>query len=559
MKRRRQITGLALTAVMLAGLCLGTEGCGNSGHEKQAAASETGELSPKGKFPVTDKKVDLTVFAAKPATIEDLDTNLFTKEFEALSNVRIKWQTSTQDGLKEKRNILFASGDYPDVMLSAGITREEQMLYGGQGVLLPLNDLIDKYSVEFKKHMKDIPWLTAAITAPDGNIYALPQINECYHCTMGQKMWINTKWLDKLGLAMPTTTDEFEKVMLAFKNEDPNGNGKKDEIPLSGAITGWNTGVADFLLNAFIYNDAMEDSYRVSMSHGKVDFVPDKAQYREGLKWLAKLYKEGLIDPAAFTQPVDQYKQMGMSKEAIIGAGAGGAPTTFTQMGSERMGEYAALPPLKGPEGTCLTAFNPIGMTTGAFAITSGDKNPALAMKWADYLYSEKGTRRANEGREGKEWAVPKEGELGINGKQAKWQRKVTLDDVQNVTWQGMDVGAVTADYRLSEVAGKIGTPEGFEAFMYQETKNKYEGRQPKEYLPDIYILQDDLDEMAQIKGPLIDYVKQSQAKFITGATDVGKDWDAYLEGLDKLKMKRYVKILQDSYDASLFNKDKTS
>ncbi len=74
------------------------------------------------------------------------------------------------------------------------------------------------------------------ITAPDGNIYALPQVNECYHCMYQQRMWIYKPWLDKLGLKMPTTTDEFYEVLKAFKTKDPNGNGKADEIPLSGSI-----------------------------------------------------------------------------------------------------------------------------------------------------------------------------------------------------------------------------------------------------------------------------------------------------------------------------------
>lgn len=550
--KKKQVISL-LTAAVLTGVSL--TGCGSDGKSAKGGSENSGNLSAKGEFPVSDETVNLTVFAGKPATIEDLDTNLFTKELEDLTNVHITWQTCTEDALSEKRNILFASGDYPDVLLSANITKEEQMLYGEQGVLLPLNKLIDDYSVEFKKQLKDIDWLEAAITAPDGNIYALPQINECYHATMGQKMWINQKWLDKLGLEMPKTTDEFEKVLIAFKEQDPNGNGKQDEIPLSGAITGWNTGVEDFLMNAFIYNDGTEESYRTSMKDGKVDFVPNKEKYKEGLKWLAGLYKKGLIDPAAFTQPGDQYKQVGMNEETLIGAGAGGSPLAFAQMGSERMGEYVAVPPLTGPDKTCYTAFNPIGMTAGAFAITSADKNPAATMKWVDYLYSDKGTRRANEGREGEEWVVPKEGVLGINGEQAKWQRARRADDVQNVVWQGMAVGAVTEDYRLSEVAGEIGTTEGFERFMYEETKDKYEGKQPKEYLPDVYILPEDLDEMAQIRGPLLDYVEQSAAKFTTGAMNIDKDWNAYIEGLNKLNVDRYIEILQTAYDSSLFKK----
>ena len=58
-------------------------------------------------------------------------------------------------------------------------------------------------------------------TTPDGNIYTLPAFGECYHCSVAQKLWINQTWLDTLGLEMPSTTDEFEAVMLAFKNDDP--------------------------------------------------------------------------------------------------------------------------------------------------------------------------------------------------------------------------------------------------------------------------------------------------------------------------------------------------
>ena len=46
------------------------------------------------------------------------------------------------------------------------------------------------------------------------------------------RMYINQKWLDNLGLDMPTTTDELRDVLQAFREKDPNGNGQTDEIPL---------------------------------------------------------------------------------------------------------------------------------------------------------------------------------------------------------------------------------------------------------------------------------------------------------------------------------------
>lgn len=538
--------------------------CGSGGSSASSLADSTGStsaapastVSDKGVFPVTTQKIELTCFAMKPATIEDLETNLFTKELEEKTNIHLNWQTTTDDGLKEKRNILFASGDYPDIMLSAKITPEEQMLYGSQGVLIPLNDLIDEYCVELPRLFEEIEWLRPAITAPDGNIYSLPQINECYHCTLSQKLWINSAWLKQLNLSMPTTTDEFEQVLLAFKTQDPNGNSKNDEVPLSGAITGWNTGVSEYLMNAFIYNDGSADTYRVRMDNKKVDFVPNKDEFREGLRWINKLYQQGLIDPAAYTQPADQFKQLGMNEpDILLGAGAAGSPGSFAKIGSDRSNMYEALPPLKGPGGVQTCYYNPYGYNVGAFSITSANKNPIETIKWIDYLYSEEGTRRANEGREGEEWVKPDAGVKGINGEQAAWKRNVSLQDIQNITWQSMDIGAVTSYYRLSEVAGDPFTVEGFESRLYNETFNKYEPYKATEVFPPVFIPADLIDEMAQLKSPIMDYVKQSMAKFITGSMDIEKDWDSYVEGLNKLKVDRYVELLQTAYDASAFAK----
>ena len=43
----------------------------------------------------------------------------------------------------------------------------------------------------------------------DGKIYSLADINVCYHCQYGRKMWVNKRYLDEMGIDVPTTTDEF--------------------------------------------------------------------------------------------------------------------------------------------------------------------------------------------------------------------------------------------------------------------------------------------------------------------------------------------------------------
>lgn len=525
--------------------------------EKEKEEEVVLQVSEPGVFPIVNEPITLTVFAPRPSAIEDLETNTYTKYLEEMTNVKVVWQTVPSQGLKEKRNVLLASGDYPDIFLGSEITREEEMLYGSQGVFMPLNNYIDEYGSEINKHFESIDWLKKVLTTPDGNIYTLPQINECYHCTLSQKMWINEKWLSDLNLDMPTTTEEFRTVLKAFKDNDPNGNGIADEIPLTGAIKSWHSEVPDFLMNAFIYCDGDSASYRARLIDGQIQLIADQPEFKEGLAYIHSLYEEGLIDTSAFTQTRDQLKQVGENPDAVlIGAATSGWFGMFTSLGGERHKDYTVVPPLEGPDGTQLTAYYPFGYSPGQFAITSSNPHPEASLRWVDYFFSEEGTRLMCEGRKGIDWREANEGEIGINGKPAKWQRTVTWGETQNFCWTGLSApAAITSDYRLSEVRAEDPySAEGFETRLFIETQ-KYEGYQPEAVIPPLYMRPEQITEMAQLKSPITDYIKESMARFIIGDLDLETDWDAYVEGLNNLGAERYIELLQEAYDASVFSK----
>ena len=89
------------------------------------------------------------------------------------------------------------------------------------------------------------------ITAPDGNIYALPNITMSIPNSYPFRMWINKVWLDNIGAKIPDTTEEFRSVLRDFKTKDPNQNGKDDDIPLEGSTGGWHTAGHAFFINSF--------------------------------------------------------------------------------------------------------------------------------------------------------------------------------------------------------------------------------------------------------------------------------------------------------------------
>ncbi|KKI90886.1 ABC transporter substrate-binding protein [Bacillus sp. SA1-12] len=539
MKRHSSIL---LSLLLLLSLIL--TGCKNNEEAGTVEKDDSVELTEKGTFPITKEKVTLRVLTPSKPTVEDFETNEFTKWYEEKTNVHIEWEVIPSQNAEEKLNLVLSSGDLPDVIMSSPVTLSQLMIYGKQGLFLPLNDLIEEHGIETKKMFEENPAVKDVLTAPDGNIYSLPSINECYHCTMGQKLWIYKPWLDKLGLKMPETTEEFYQVLKAFKEKDPNGNGKQDEIPLAG--TKDNDRFPGFLMNPFIYSDKYLDN-------GKVVVPFDKPEWKEGLAFLNKLYNEGLMAAEALTQDSDQLKKMGNSEEPILGAAPGIWPGSFMQAGGNagRWLDYVAVPPLKGPDGNRVAWYTPpvAGSSITTFIITNQAKHPEIALRWAEGFYDQETTLRSEAGLPDKDWRWAKDGEIGIDGEPATWARLSSFGQMQNIHWSQTGPLIRTNKFRLSEVASK---EQPLEPMLYKETKEKYEPYKPDEsqVLPPLYFNEEQSMELSEMEATITNHVEEMNARFISGDADLEKDWDTYLETLNGMNLERYLEIYQEAYDS---------
>lgn len=560
---------IALLISMLA-LTMLLSACGGSSKPENpdAAAGETGAESPPeqselftevGTYPIVKQPMTIRMFAPQFPTIEDMKTNAFTVFLEEKTNIKIDWDLVPNNALKDRKQLMLASGDYPEVILHGDLSKEEQMKYGSQGVFIPLNDLIEQYAPNIKKAMQEIPYMKDSITAPDGNIYALPQVNECYHCDNALKMWINKKWLDQLRLSVPTTTEEFYNVLKAFKEKDPNGNGKVDELPLSGSDEMWAGNVSAFLMNSFILDDYTEKNAGTFLRviDGKVDFTANKDEWKQGLIYLNKLYKEGLIDPAAFTQNADAVQQMANREpDNVMGALSTALISYAYSMDDKapRHKDYVVVPPLKGPGGVQQT-LNFAGIGNSQFAITNKATNDQqiAAIRLADYLYTEEAILLQENGPEDKGWRKAQDGELDINGNQAKYTSipKTGKKPTHNDGWEQIGPSLRTYAYRASWTAPQDPlAPDGYGTRLNQVSK-EYEPFHSKEQYPNgVFIALEDAEIAAQIKTALIDYVKSNMAQFITGSKDINKEWDAYVKGLDGLQLTQYLEIYQKALEA---------
>ncbi|MFJ7977283.1 extracellular solute-binding protein [Peribacillus sp. JNUCC 23] len=516
----------------------------SSDKEKDTSKAAAVEVNKDG-FPIVDEKLELTLMAPGTGMQEWKDMPAL-KEYAKMTNMDFKYITPPLSDFQTKLNLAFASGDIADIIYAAGtsnLTPAMEVDYGEQGVLIPLEDLINEHAPNLKKLLEERPDVRKSITTVDGHIYSLPMVDSE---TSGSSaswfkgpLWYNGRWLEALGVKeLPKTTDEFYELLKRFKTEDPNGNGKADEIPLLDVKM--NSSRAWFLA-AF----GMKE-WGIEENDGTVRYTPVENEYKEYLTFMNKLYKEKLLDPETFSQSDEQKKAKGQSNRLGI------FPDWFSFFTTGETEEVALNNPMFYPLTSSVSdeVVVPIrsGMTRGTFSITKNNPNPEASIRWIDYFYSQEGFEFINKGPEGLLWEwVDKE--AGTK-KQAELPKEFeSMEDYR---------GTLTPDYAIAtpSLRGPIqgfGEKSDFEKFINSETSEKIApfGEVP---FPYVYLTAKEQKQVNAIEVDLRSYVEQMEAKFITGVEPLS-NWGNYVETIEKMKIDEYIEIYQGAYDRWAKNK----
>ncbi len=514
-----------------------------------------GDDQVTGTFPLTDEKVTLRVLIPSNADVGsfEYEDNEFTRWYEDKTNVHVEWSIVAADEAQTGLNVRLVGGDYGDVIMSFNPTPAVQQLYGGLGTFIPLNDLIDEHAVEFARVVEQYPLSLDVITATDGNIYSLPYVNDCFHCAQDRKFFIYQPWLDALGLEMPTTTEDLYNVLVAFRDGDPNGDGES-VYPLATCINSWNNELDLTLMNSFVFNPG--EPYLFNQD-GTVTAAYATDGWKEGTKYMARLFAEGLIDPESFTQTADQLiaKTSGDGPNRV-GAAVGGSWGVFVDWQpndpSARWADFVLAPPFEGPEGVRISPYNPyLPYATGNFIITDQCEDPALAFRWADGLYDLETTMRNVQGSLDTSWRWATEGEEGIDGEQAIW---AGIPGDPNQTGPKSEGWIQTGpSFRSSRVrfGEKLADPDLRSTNLDVITQEVLEAyRQPADmWLPPMFFNEDQVMVVAEATTTIVPFVQEQLARWITGQGDVDAEWDSYLDQLEAMGLSQYLEIHQTTFD----------
>ncbi|MCP3793971.1 ABC transporter substrate-binding protein [Paenibacillus sp. CH40] len=531
--------------LVLAGV-FALSGCSGGGESKNQAVNPDQDANfNKTGLPIVKEAVTLKMVSPKAALAPDYSKMEIFKRLEKQTNVKIDWENIPDADFAEKKNLLLASGDLPDAFYGAGFTDYDLINYGKDGTIIPLEDLIDKYAPNLKALLDRRPDIKLAITAPDGHIYGLPSWEENKLDTNPFFHVINKNWLDKLGLKVPQTLDEYTQALIAFKTKDPNGNGKADEIPLSFMHMQWCSDIAG-IFGAFGLPDNLE--HRI-VREGKVIFTASQPQYKEALKYIHdNWYKQGLIDPESFTQDAAQYLAKGKTPDETLGSYVWWEVEEV--VGPERSKDYALLPPLKGPNGDQMIGRNNGGGPgRGSFVITKENRYPAMTMRWIDQQYDPYMAAQIHWGPLDVVFKKDEKGKL-VN---LPLPKGVSAGEFRQKVAPGTgNPGVITFDD-----FGKVVDMEPRAQKRAEYLEKYYTPYMKKENYPSIFFEPDELDKINRIEPELIKYVNTQRGKFIVDG-EVDEKWDSYVKTLEKMGLNELMEIYQkglDRYIANLKNK----
>ena len=299
---RKKSTAVVLAAAMAASVF---SMCG-TGFATENSGDEVENFNATG-YPIVNEPITLKVMFG----IRDVDSMIDPSEMPAVqrleeeTGIKLEWEVVKGSDWSTKLNLMFASGEYPDIILSPNPTVDTEEYGVTQQLLIPLNDdLTSKYMPNYtERRAAEDEDPCVGLKKSDGNIYSIGYL-------VGQNIdtnahfFMNQDWMDRLGLETPDNVDELLNVLRKFKSEDADGDGDpNNEIPLEMGVDAAFYGVR-YLLPLFGIPCSPDKG--IYMDDDKnVQFTPTQEGFRKCMEWLHTCYEEGLVDPEIISQDIN--------------------------------------------------------------------------------------------------------------------------------------------------------------------------------------------------------------------------------------------------------------
>ncbi|MGI6653920.1 MAG: hypothetical protein ACOX55_07410 [Christensenellales bacterium] len=496
-------------------------------------------------YPLTTEPVTITIAVAQhdADVVDDFNTKYAIKQAEEVTGIHIEWIPLIEGNTTEKVATMLA-GDLPDVFLGL---LNDTMILQNPSLFVPTEELIEKYCPNiYATYEKEIDGWRNFLTYPDGHMYGLiANYRAAYNNSIDGTMWIRKDWLDNLGLAVPTTLAELEEVLIAFRDQDADGDGDAtNEIPWDWCQKHY---AAKWYEVAHMFGSTLEGGGMFDIVDGKVIDVARSEDLRKILEYLNYLCKEGLMNIEGITQEADQFNAN--ISNGKVGVFTGWAPYTYTS-DPELQAKYVSVGPVAAEGYIYRTMPNTLTANRCGFVITSACENVELALQWWDYMSRDViATHTARSGPEGLTWEMV--GDLPT-------ARLYTADDAIAFGYGELAGHAGTSTFAASMgltncpplIVNSLTPAPGTTSAIRSNAVKQYEPYFTEQVMSKGVVPADAQEEFDFTCEGLEEAINAYAADAIlNGVTD--ENWDAYLKTLDTLNYDYYIEFHQNKLEGT--------
>lgn len=550
MKKRRVLGLILASSLVMSSLA----GCGATAQETATSEITSGKATTSEKA-ATGEKVEneevktaqLTALISKHPLTKDVNEMEWLSLLEKENGVEIEWQQITADW-DQKKSVMFAGGDIPDILFKATATTDFATYNGLFENLAPYieNGTMPNVAKMFEEH----PELRAMCTDETGAIYGLPNYRSVWPRT-NRVLYINQEWLDNLGLTVPTTLEELEAVMVAFKEQDANGNGDTtDEIAFDFS------GFPSFILGCFGV-PLMNESEGYYVENGEVKNFRIDERYKEFMIWLQGLYAQGLINEEVITQDYSKFQSIARGENGYAKVGVSLGWESGDRFGTELADQYVALPALKPTadydESKVYWGYysdnNSVNAAT--VAMSANCKEKEAAVRFIDSFFDEKTSLEVLFGGMNEVDQCMKD-----NGDGTYAVLPPLDSSIDPGTWKWTNSFADYSPYYIPDDMAERLT-------MGEDMRRVLEERKPLESTLDMmdetcetypakfinYTIEENA-ELAMTQTIINNVVNQNYAEWLIDATiDISAVWDEYVQLVYDAGLAENLAIRQEAYD----------
>jgi len=547
----KRVLAVLMALVMLFS-CAACTGSGNGSGDVKTYEYTTGydetKYNAPGTLPVFKEKQTISVTLPDNQYVIDWNTNRQTEIFEEDLNADLVLNVLPSGEYNTKINLMAASGgeDFTDVVLGKFSDGMVQNLADNE-VAIAITEYM--YNTDIAWNMMEakerLGWdFYPYITMPDGEIYAIPRINDSISNPYSDRMFVYKPWFDAAGIDVDSikTMEDLKNAFNTIVKSDPNGNGKADEVGLVsyGSSRSW----FKFLMNPYVYAG---DEYYMVVEDGEVSFAYQKDEWKEGLKAIKEFYDLGLIDPLSFSQDSTGYKAMLNYNETIATAFVTLGVGSYISEGDPRRQEYYALTPLNSDwnDGKPLASYEATAPDP-SFFVTCNAVNPEASFRFGDYMISEKMSIHQRWGEKGIDWIEPGPNAMTKYEGYEPWLVQVLpWSSKQNKHWY--QTGPYIRQVAIS--AGALTQAENEGNAEADTATKRYRGNEPDEYIVKLIYTEDENEITTEGLKNLNTYVNEMISKYVTGIEDIDGDWDNFQNQLELMNIDEILECAQAAYD----------